>query len=88
MRDSKRKKNPPHALAGLNSGVGQSKMKEPKIKAFLSTFQALFTSEDDDNNKENNGSNHCDNVDDKEDDGNNNDDDFHGFLLMIGSLKE
>jgi hypothetical protein len=90
LRDSKRKKNPPHALAGPNQGVGQSKMKDPKVKAFLSAFQALFTNEDDDDNKGNNGKFHCNNVNDKEDDGNdhNYDDDLHGFLSMIGSLKE
>ncbi len=88
LRDSKRKKNPPRALAGPNRGVGQSKMKDPKVKAFLSAFQALFTSEDDDDSKENNGKVHRNNVDDKEDDGDNNNDDLNGFLLMIGLLKE
>jgi hypothetical protein len=64
-------------------------MKDPKVKAFLSAFQAL-TNEDNDINKENNGEVHHDNVDDKEDDGNdhNDDDDLPGFLLMIGWLKE
>jgi hypothetical protein len=41
LKDSKRKKNPPRALAGPNCGVGQSRMKDPKVKAFLSAFQAL-----------------------------------------------
>jgi hypothetical protein len=85
--DSKRKKNPPRTLAGPSRGVGQSKMKDPKVKAFLSAFQALFTNEDYDDNKEDNGGN---NVNDKEEDGNddNNDDDLHGILLMIGLLEE
>jgi hypothetical protein len=90
LRDSKRKKNPPRALAGPNRGVGQSKMKDPKVKAFLSAFQALFTNEDDDNNEENIGEVHRNNVHDKEEDGNdhNDDDDPYGFLSVIGSLKE
>jgi hypothetical protein len=90
LRDSKRKKNPPCTLAGPNQGVGQSKIKDPKVKAFLSAFQALFTNEDNDNNKEDNGKVHHDHVNDKEDDGHihNNNDDLHAFLFMIGLFKE
>ncbi len=62
----------------------------PKSQGFSLSLSSFFTNEDDDNDKENNGKVHCDNVDDKEDDGNdhNDDDDLHGFLLMIGLLKE
>jgi hypothetical protein len=65
-------------------------MKDPKVKAILLAFQALFTNEDNDDNNKNNGEVHHNNVDYKEDDGNdhNDDDDLHGFLLMIGLLKE
>jgi hypothetical protein len=60
-------------------------LKDPKAKAFLSAFQALFADneviEEDDNNK---------NHDVKDDDEPNDDtnDDLHNFLLMVSSLKE
>ncbi len=65
-------------------------MKDPKVQAFLSAFQALFTNEDNDDNEDNNEKEYRNNVDDKEDDGNNHNegDDLHCFLLMIGLLKE
>jgi hypothetical protein len=60
-------------------------LKNPKAKAFLSPFQALFAddevNEDDDNNK-----NHDIKDDDEPDDNTNND--LHNFLSMVGSLKE
>jgi hypothetical protein len=60
-------------------------LKDPKAKAFLSAFQALFADneviEDDDNIK-----NHDVKDDDKPDDDTN--DDLHNFLLMVRSLKE
>ncbi len=60
-------------------------LKDPKAKAFLSAFQALFA----DNKvreEENNNKNHDVKDDDKSDDDTNND--LHNFLLMVGSLKE
>ncbi len=60
-------------------------MKEPKAKAFLSAFQALFTN-DEINNEEEDKSN------DKQDgDADNNqgvDDDVRAFLSLAGSLKD
>jgi hypothetical protein len=60
-------------------------MKEPKAKAFLLTFQALFTNDKNDNEEE-------DESNDKQDgDADNNqevDDDVQAFLSLVGSLKE
>jgi hypothetical protein len=59
-------------------------LKDPKAKAFLSAFQALFA--DDKVNKENdNNKNHDIKDDDKPNDNTNND--LHNFLLMVVSLK-
>ena len=64
--------------------------KDPKAKAFMSAFQASFQAlfandeasddENDDEDKDRNGAKDCDaDVDDY---------DLHGFLTMVGSLKE
>jgi hypothetical protein len=60
-------------------------LKDPKAKAFLSAFQALFT--DDEENEDKNGAK---DQDAKEDDKPNEDanENIHNFLLMVGSLKE
>ncbi len=58
-------------------------MKDSKAKAFLSAFQALFSSDSDDNNTHNDApldDNHNENQDD--------DDYHHGFLSMLGSLRD
>jgi hypothetical protein len=60
-------------------------MKEPKAKAFLSAFQALFTN-DENNNEEEDESN-----DIQDGDADNNqevDDDVRAFLSLVGSLKD
>ncbi len=87
LRDSKRKKNLNTHLLGLIKVLVRAKWKTQKSRLFSHPFNLVFTNEDDDDNKRDNGG---DNVDDKEDDGNddNNNDDLHGFLSMIGSLKE
>jgi hypothetical protein len=60
-------------------------MKEPKAKAFLSAFQALFTNEENNNEEE-------DKSNDKQDgDADNNqevDDDMQAFLCLVGSFKD
>ena len=60
-------------------------LKDPKAKAFLSAFQALFADKEL-NEEDNNNKNHDVKDDDKSDDDTNND--LHNFLLMVGSLKE
>jgi hypothetical protein len=58
-------------------------IKDPKAKAFLSAFQALFTKEDkeeEEDTERNNNVNATDNNKDKED--------MHNFFSMVGSLKE
>jgi hypothetical protein len=60
-------------------------LKNPfKAKAFLSAFQALFETVDD---NADNGDN-ANNDDVVDTNARNNKDDLHGFLLMVGSLKE
>jgi hypothetical protein len=60
-------------------------MKEPKAKAFLSAFQALFTNDKNDNEEE-------DETNDKQDgDADSNqevDDDVRACLSLVGSLKD
>jgi hypothetical protein len=60
-------------------------LKDPKAKAFLSAFQALFADKEL-NEEDNNNKNHDVKDDDKPNDNTNND--LHNFLLMVGSLKE
>jgi hypothetical protein len=87
-----RKKPPVRQLPGKIGNCKQpfQNLKDPKAKAFLSAFQALFQAIF--VNKE--ASNGDNDDEDKEsprlDDCNVNDDDsnLHGFLSMIGSLKD
>jgi hypothetical protein len=58
-------------------------MKDPKVKAFLCAFQALFSSEDDDD--KDNAHQEQENTDECNQD---EDEDLHSFLSMVGSLKE
>jgi hypothetical protein len=60
-------------------------MKEPKVKAFLSAFQALFSNDDDNDDGEK--------IDNKDkdvyaDQAHNADKDLHIFTFVVGSLKE
>jgi hypothetical protein len=58
-------------------------MKDPKAKAFLSFFQALFTKEDKEEEDDTERNDDVDATDDNEDK-----EDMRNFLLMVGSLKE
>jgi hypothetical protein len=60
-------------------------LKDPKAKAFLSAFQALFA-DDEVNEDDNNNKNHDIKDDDEPNDNTN--DDLQNFLSMVGSLKE
>ncbi len=60
-------------------------MKDPKAKAFLSAFQALFA-DNEVNEDDGNAKNHDVKDDDEPDEDANND--LHNFLSMVGSLKE
>jgi hypothetical protein len=60
-------------------------LKDPKAKAFLTAFQALFA-DNKVNEEDNNNKNHDIKGDDKPNDNTNND--LHNFLLMVGYLKE
>ena len=60
-------------------------MKEPKAKAFLLAFQALFMNDENDNEEED------ENNDKQDGDADNNqevDDDVQAFLSLVGSLKD
>ncbi len=60
-------------------------MKEPKAKAFLLAFQALFTNDENDNEEED------ENNDKQDGDADNDqevDDDVRAFLSLVGSLKD
>ena len=58
-------------------------MKDPKAKAFLSAFQALFTKEDKEEKEDTEHNDDVDATDDNEDE-----EDMRNFFLMVGSLKE
>jgi hypothetical protein len=58
-------------------------MKDPKAKAFLSAFQALFTKEDKEEEEDTECNDDIDAIDDNKDE-----EDMHNFFLMVGSLKE
>jgi hypothetical protein len=86
------KKPPVHQLPGKigNCKWPPQNLKHPKAKAFLSAFQALFQAlfaneevSNDDNDEEDKDSPRLDicNVNDD-------DNDLHGFLSMVGSLKD
>ncbi len=66
-------------------GRRQKFSKDPKMKAFLSAFNALFDSNDDSNkvDGDDNESNHNDKDDDEE-----MDDNIYNFFAKVGSLKE
>jgi hypothetical protein len=72
---------------GLPQACRNNFLKDPKAKAFLSAFQALFTPDDDDIDNGNGDkdliTNKGDNEQDEGDDGN-----IYNFLSMVGSLKE
>ena len=87
-----RKKPPGRQLSGKPEyqQIPPRTFKDPKAKAFMSAFQASFQAlfandeasddENDDEDKDRNGAKDCDaDVDDY---------DLHGFLTMVGSLKE
>ncbi len=86
-------KKPP--IRQLSGKIGNCKqpsqnLKDPKAKAFLSAFQALFQAlflneeaSKDDNDEEDKDSPRSDNCDFNDDDNN-----LHGFLSMDGSLKD
>jgi hypothetical protein len=58
-------------------------MKDPKAKAFFSAFQALFTNGDDEEEEDTERNDNVDATTNNEDM-----EEVHGFLLMVGSLKE
>ncbi len=60
-------------------------MKEPKAKAYLSAFQALFTNDENDNEEEDESN---ENQDGDADNDQETDDDVRAFLSLAGSLKE
>jgi hypothetical protein len=86
------KKHPVRQLPGKSCNPKQppQNLKDPKAKAFLSAFQALFQAlfaneeaSNDDNEEEDKDSprlNNCNVIDD--------DNNLHGFLCMVGSLKD
>ncbi len=86
------KKPPVHQLPGKigNRKQPPQNLKDPKAKAFLSAFlalfQALFANEEasnDNNDEEDKDSPRSDDCDVNDDDNN-----LHGFLSMVGSLKD
>jgi hypothetical protein len=87
-----RKKPPIRQLPGKIGNCKQPprNLKDPKAKAFLSAFQALFQAlfaneetSNDNNDEEDKDSPRLDNCDVNDDDN-----DLHGFLSMVGSLKD
>jgi hypothetical protein len=86
------KKPPVRQLPGKigNRKRPPQNLKDPKAKAFLSAFQALFQAlfaneeaSDNDNDEEDKDSPILDNCNVDDDDNN-----LHGFLSMVGSLKD
>ncbi len=72
---------------GLLQACCNNFLKDPKAKAFLSAFQALFTPDDDDVNIGNGDEDLITNKGDNEQD-EGDDKDIYNFLSMVGSLKE
>jgi hypothetical protein len=58
-------------------------MKDPKAKAFLSAFQALFTKEDKEEAEDSECTDDIDATDDNKDE-----EDMRNFFSIVGSLKE
>jgi hypothetical protein len=88
----KRKKPPVRQLPGKigNRNQPPQNLKDPKAKAFLSAFQALFQAlfaneeaSNDDNDEEDKDSPRLDDCNVNDDNN-----DLHGFLSMVGSLKD
>ncbi len=78
------KSSPPKACPPGCPTQQRDFMKDPKAKAFFSAFQALFTTDEgaDDNNDTLAKANNAAHNQDAEDN------DLHGFLSMVGYLKE
>jgi hypothetical protein len=73
-------KNPTRA-GGQTQGIGQN-TKDPKVKAFISAFQALFANEEEEEGDQDQGGEKNDNKEDLEDD------DAYGFISVLRLLKE
>jgi hypothetical protein len=75
----------PNYCGVIPQGCQQKFSKDPKMKAFLSAFNALFDGNDDSNKAggNNDKSNHNDKDDDEE-----MDDNIYNFFAKVGSLKE
>ncbi len=58
-------------------------MKDPKAKAFFSAFKALFTNGDDEEEEDTERNDKVDATPNNKDE-----EEVHGFLSVIGSLKE
>jgi hypothetical protein len=80
MKDNRRLKNPTQAV-GQTQGIGQN-TKDPKFKAFLSAFQALFANEEEEEGDQDQGEERNDDKEDLKDD------DVYGFFSVLRSLKE